>query len=267
MCRIAAYLGPETPLASVLYAPEHSLEVQAYRPRQMVSGTVNVDGTGVAWWHGDDNGPLRYITERPPWSDPNLPTLARRLTGRVILATVRSATPGIVSGPGAVLPFVEGSLAGTHNGYIRGFADGVASTLLKQVPPRLSSRIETLTDSRLLFLLAAAHWHDHHDLGAAAVAAVDTVARACAAARVSASLNLALASTNGIVAIRCARGAEANSLYTHAAADNSVEGQLLASEPLDTRPGWKPVAADHLVTLSTAGVTTTPIRIHGHTAS
>jgi len=94
MCRFAAYHGPPRPLAEMLYEAPHSLERQAYVPREMVEGHVNVDGTGVVWWpHGDDE-PLRYVTVLPPWSDPNLPTLAPRLQGRTILGSVRSATPG-----------------------------------------------------------------------------------------------------------------------------------------------------------------------------
>ena len=49
MCRIAAYAGPPVTLSAVLYDPPHSLERQAYRPNELVHGTVNVDSTGVAW--------------------------------------------------------------------------------------------------------------------------------------------------------------------------------------------------------------------------
>ena len=68
MCRLAGYVGAPTTLASLLYDPRHALERQAYLPREMVSGTVNVDGTGIAWWSGEEAEPMRYVSERPPWS-------------------------------------------------------------------------------------------------------------------------------------------------------------------------------------------------------
>ena len=45
MCRLAAYLGEPIPLAEALYRPSHSLQKQAYAPRELVDGYVNVDGT------------------------------------------------------------------------------------------------------------------------------------------------------------------------------------------------------------------------------
>ena len=58
MCRLAAYAGPPAPLSALLYDPPHSLEHQAYAPRELVSGNVNVDGTGVAWWPAHEDEPL-----------------------------------------------------------------------------------------------------------------------------------------------------------------------------------------------------------------
>ena len=41
MCRLAAYVGPPASLSSIMYEAPHSLEKQAYLPREMVSGHVN----------------------------------------------------------------------------------------------------------------------------------------------------------------------------------------------------------------------------------
>lgn len=259
MCRIAAYIGPPTSLDSVLYAPEHSLEEQSYRPREMLSGTVNVDGTGVAWWTGDDPEPLRYVTPLPPWSDPNLPALAPRLSGSPILATVRSATPGIPGGAGAVLPFVEAGIAGSHNGYLNGFDDGVAARCLATLPPRWQGRVGTMTDARLLFLMAVTRLLAEPAIGlpGACEHAVLQAAEICADLGHAASLNLVLADRSSVCAIRFALGRESNTLYTHRADDGACR---LASEPLDAAV-WQPVPDRHLVLLEAGRVDIRPVRL------
>lgn len=249
MCRIAAYAGPPRPLSHLLYESPHSLEDQSYRPREMVSGHVNVDGTGAVWWSDSNPSPLRYVTERPPWSDPNLPGLAERLRGSPILATVRSATPGIPSGPGAVLPFVHGELAGTHNGYIGSFREATCAALLALLPAELLGRLETVTDSALLFLLAVRSWRESGDMESAALEAVRLASQIARDAGAPASLNLVLATVDGVVAIRHAVDVESNTLYTRF----TNGAGWIASEPLDDHD-WRAVQPDHLVRLTPAGV-------------
>src|SRR5262249_37113611 len=142
MCRLAAYVGPAAPLSTLLYDPLRSLEFQSYRPREQLSGFVNVDGTGVAWWDSLETEPMRYVTERPPWSDPNLPLLARRLRAIVQLAAVRSATPGMPFGPASVAPFVHEGIACAHNGYLREFKQRTRRTLLARLPDHLFAALD-----------------------------------------------------------------------------------------------------------------------------
>lgn len=257
MCRIAAYVGPPVPLARLLYEPAHSLEVQSYRPREMLSGTVNVDGTGVAWWPPDsgEEAPLRYVTEKPPWSDSNLPLLARRLRGAPILATVRSATPGIGGGEGAVLPFTHGALAGSHNGYLGRFRESTCAALLARLPADLLGGLDTVTDSALLFLLAVEAWRVHGDPARAAEEAVGVAGEAARRANAPASLNLVLATAQEVVAVRHAVELEPNTLYVREA----EAGYWLASEPLDgDRESWRAVPHDAVVTLDRRGIQVRP---------
>ena len=108
MCRLAAYIGSEDIAAStLLYDMPMSVERMAYAPRELLSGHVNVDGTGVAWWADGPSTPLRYITEKPPWSDPNLPTLAPTFRGSPVVVAVRSATPGLSHGTDHVAPSIR----------------------------------------------------------------------------------------------------------------------------------------------------------------
>lgn len=254
MCRIVAHVGPPLALSQLLFEPPHSLERQSYRPREMLSGTVNVDGTGVAWWRAGERLPMRYVTERPPWADPNLPGLAPRLTGSPILAAVRSATPGIAGGPGAVLPFVHGPLAGAHNGYLGAFRESVGPTLLRTLPADLLGALDAVTDSAVLFLLAVDAWRRVADPGLAAVEAVRRTAAVCREAGVVASLNLVLADADGVVAVRAALGVDANSLYVR----EQNAARTLASEPLDDDE-WRAVPVNHLVRLRPEGIAIQPL--------
>ncbi|MFQ5744397.1 MAG: ergothioneine biosynthesis protein EgtC [Acidobacteriota bacterium] len=256
MCRFAAYLGPPVPLSSLIYEPPHSLEVQAYAPKAMVSGTVNVDGTGVAWWRPGVREPLRYVSDKPPWTDANLPSLAPRLEGSPILAVVRSATAGMPAGVGAAHPFVCDGLAGSHNGYLGSFKEAVGWPLLKSLPGTLRAQLDTVSDSLVLFLLVvAARMGDPGlSLPDAAVTAVENAARACSRAGAKASLNLVVADQQQVVAVRAARGVEPNSLYALEAGALWPEARLIASEPLDDDPGWEEVAPGRVVTLSATGM-------------
>ena len=156
MCRIAAHVGPPATLASLLYDAPRSLQEVAIAPREQQQGRVNVDGTGVAWWDGTDPRPLSYRTVQPPWADANLPGLARRLQGEVVLAAVRSASPGMPIGVTATHPFVVDGVAGTHNGRIDGFREHVAAPLLARLGTAWTGRLEIVTDASVLVMLAAA---------------------------------------------------------------------------------------------------------------
>lgn len=261
MCRLAAYLGCAAPLSTLLYDPPRSLEVLAYDPREQRTGNVNVDGTGIAWWAEGEPQPLRYVTDRPPWSDPNLPSLAPRLTAGAQLAAVRGATPGIGYGPGCVAPFVHGTLAGAHNGYIRDFRTRVARPLLDLLPDRLHARLDGFSDSQALFLLAAARHDDapRDGLAAAVAQAVHEAGKVCAKAGTPATLTLVLVDGRRIAAACAAVGTPANSLYTLRGGARWPRAVLVASEPLDDDPAWTPVPPGQLVELAPDAVRTHPL--------
>jgi len=258
MCRLAAYTGSPVPLSSLLYEPPHSLEVQAYRPREMLSGTINVDGTGVAWWRPGEAAPLRYVSERPPWSDANLPGLAGRLSGAPIAAVVRSQTPGMPAGVAAVHPFTWDGWAGAHNGYLRGFA-GYAHELIGRLDDDLIGALEVVSDARVLFLLAVGALRRGASMSEALVEVAGLAAGVCAAHGVVASLNLMLADRERVAVLRAARGEAANSLYVAAGAERWPEGCVLASEALDDDDAWRAVPEDHVVTLCGTEVTVEPV--------
>ena len=253
MCRIAAYVGPTAPLSSLLYDPPHSLERQAYRPRELLAGTVNVDGTGVAWWNDTDAEPLRYVAVESPWADANLSDLAPRISSRAILAAVRSATPGLPFGPEHVAPFTHGSLAGAHNGRIEGFRGRVGRQLVASLPDDQWADLGVLNDSKTLFLAVAAAYDG--DLAGAVRAALAATARILDEHNAAASLNLVVADGESVVAARHSVRTPVNSLYTASRRDS----HLVASEPLDDDPEWKPVPEGHLVTITASSIMTAPL--------
>ena len=253
MCRFAAWAGAPLPVVVLFEAP-HGLERQAYAPRLMRSGHVNVDGSAFACWLDDgDPGPLRYATTRPPWADANLLPLARRLRGRMIVAAVRSATPGQPGGEDAAAPFVSGRLAFAHNGWIADLDGRTGKKLTDMLPAAAQAAVRVRTDSRLLFghLLALAR--DEPAPGPAALierlaARVLAVLRETGA---DAQLNLLVADGSTVAALRCGAGGTPNSLFVLDGGTRFSGGVLVASEPLDDDPGWRGVEENTLVLLST----------------
>ncbi len=253
MCRLAGYVGKTPmPLSALLYEPAHSLEHASYAPRELLSGTVNVDGTGAAWWPEDGSGPLRYVTATPPWADPNLPGLAPSLKGTTLLAAVRSATPGLPYGPDNVAPFVTDGLAGAHNGRIGGFRRGLGRTLSNSLSDARFGQLTAMNDSLALFLMVVQHMEDKPDatLSDAVTTVIQQTAKAVISAGEVATLNLVVASSGEIVAARTSAGDAINSLYTR----TTVEGSWLASEPLDDDAEWTSVPEHSLAVLTADGV-------------
>jgi glutamine amidotransferase len=265
MCRLAGYVGKTPmPLSALLYEPAHSLEHASYSPRELLSGTVNVDGTGAAWWPEDGSGPLRYVTATPPWADPNLPGLAPSLRGTTLLAAVRSATPGLPYGPDNVAPFVTDGLAGAHNGRIGGFRGSLGRNLLAGLDDDRFGQLTAMNDSLALFLLVVQQVESQagSSLSDAVTIVIEQTAKAVIAAGEVATLNLVVASSTEIVAARTSVGDAINSLYTR----TTVEGSWLASEPLDDDAAWTAAPEHSLAVLTADGVDINAIAHEGVTS-
>lgn len=244
MCRLAGYLGEPRPLSWLLYDSEHSLEHQSYRPNEMVHGTVNVDGSGIAWWNDSDPEPLRYVTDRSLWADPNLPDLARRLTSGAQIAAVRSATPGLAFGPSSVAPFTFERWAFAHNGQVGGFRGSVGRALLDELPDDLYEHYTVVNDSLAIFLTAVGIARRTGNLGEAVAEAVQRVISLCKKADTTATLNVMMSDGSELVATRMSHDNPFNSLY--------VGDGLIASEPLE-QGDWTAVPEESLVTMGGHG--------------
>lgn len=253
MCRLTGYVGSPIPLAEPLYRAPHSLENQAFQPREQIHGAVNVDGTGVAWWDGDDPEPLRYVTPMAPWQDANLPALSARLTSGMFLAAVRSASPGIAIGPSNVAPFVVDTMAAVHNGRIAGFRGELGRELVNSLSADTYEYFHAVNDSLALFLTVIDRYTDDLVLATTgALAHVDALVRKHDS---EATLNLVVSDGTGIVAARHSVNGPLNSLYT----SQRSGGSWVVSEPLDDDADWDPVPDHHLVYLTSSGITTHPL--------
>ncbi len=253
MCRMAAWSGAAQPLSALLYDAPHSLEHQSFAPESMLSGRVNVDGTGVAWWPTRGAGePLCYRSERPPWSDGNLQRLTPRLTAQVQLLLVRSATLGQGMGEAAVGPFTGDGLALAHNGFVEHWQPRARRVMLALLDDDLFARSRAGTDSEVLFLHMLQR---RRELPAAPIAELLAVTlerfRAeLAGLGVAARLDVLASDGEEVAAARCSLELASNTLFMGLRGD----GIAFASEPLDPAWGFEPLPPNEVV--ATHGVQT-----------
>jgi len=141
-------------LEDLLYEPEHSLIIQSYKPKEMISGTVNADGFGIGWYHPQkDVKPFTYKSTLPIWNDVNLPSLSRYIESGCILSYVRSATPQQPLDLSNCQPFTYGNLLFTHNGRIDKFHKTLCRPIRNILSDKIYGIISGNTDSEHIFAL------------------------------------------------------------------------------------------------------------------
>ncbi|MEV6982049.1 ergothioneine biosynthesis protein EgtC [Sphaerisporangium sp. NPDC051017] len=236
MCRHAAWLGAPRPLTSLLQEPSHGLFRQSHAPRMQRCGVVNADGFGMGWYDAGREEPVRYRRSIPIWADANLPGLAAAARSACLVAAVRSASPGMPVEESATAPFAEGRWLLSHNGRVAREA----------VRPLTGGRApESLCDSAWLAAAVFARLGAGATLGGAVSEVVGLAGLSDPAAR----LNLLVTDGDMIAAT-----AWNETLFLHLG-----EGALLASEPLDDRPGWDVVPDRHIVLATPDGVRVQPV--------
>ncbi|MEO3814781.1 ergothioneine biosynthesis protein EgtC [Sphaerisporangium sp. B11E5] len=235
MCRHAAWLGAPRTLASLIGEPEHGLLTQSYAPRMQRHGRVNADGFGMGWYDQARAAPVRYRRAVPMWADANLAALAEVARSGCLLAAVRSATVGMPIEETATAPFTDGRHLLSLNG--RAAPDAVRA---------LAADAESPCDAAWLAAGVFTLLRAGTPLPAALA---ETVART-AAKDPAARLNL-LACDGATVAATT----WGDTLYLR----EDPGGVLLASEPLDDHPAWRPVPDRHLVLATGDGVRAEPL--------
>lgn len=248
MCRIAAYLGPVLPLKTFLLEPSHSLVDQAWRPREMRTATMNVDGFGFGWYT-DEGEPAVYLNPMPIWSDVNLPHLGRALRSQTWIANVRSATGGLASNSSNTQPYLDEDLMFVHNGLFDEFATRFRPWARRQLHPEIEARIQGTSDSEYLFALLRQYVAEEPDLPLETALARLLEDLEPVQGQARALMNLIVTDGIRLVATRHALNSECPSLYFTADDDAFPGGILVASERLTDNEYWQPVPPHHLLIL------------------
>ena len=254
---MAALLGEEMPLSSITLEGEHSLEVQSYAPREMLSGTVNVEGFGAGWYVPGHPQPAVYRSLAPIWADRSFRSLAPKLGSGAIFAALRSATPGLPVEESGVPPFDSGQYMFMHNGAIEGFRHTAMRPLRDSLGDLAYSGLLGTTDSETIFACAL----DRVEEMGVARALEQTarfVAEVCAGLGVHASLNLGLTDGREMAFLRYSTFGPGNSLYWLEDGERFLGSVVVASERLDGDGGWREVPDGHLLTVNKQGVTVRP---------
>src|SRR5215210_5043520 len=183
MCRMIAYLSEtEIPLSSLVLGPEHSLLVQSYAPKEMMSGVVNADGFGAGWYAPElDDEPAVYRSNAPIWADRSFASIAPKVRSATIFAAVRSATPGLPAEESGVPPFASGPYLFAHNGAIKSFRTTAMRPLRGLLSDASYSELLGVTDSETIFALLLDRLQDTNvalgDADAVAAATAETIRR------------------------------------------------------------------------------------------
>ena len=253
MCRWLGYFGSPIRLEELVFNPEHSL-VEQSRSARFTSHLTNADGFGLGWY-GTADGPGRYRSVSPAWSDRNLQDLCAHITSPLFIAHVRAATGTPVQQTNSH-PFRYGRWLFVHNGFIDEYAR-LHRELMLAVDPDLFTNIEGTTDSELMFHLALTFGLDSEPLAALERMAgfVEETGRRHGVER---PLQMTVGVSDGkrLYAARYASDQEANSLYVSNEVEDvrrlypederlrhlSDEARAVVSEPLGDLPGvWREV--------------------------
>ena len=246
MCRLLAYLGPDISLHELVIKPEHSLEKQAWQPKQLREAKLNADGFGFGWYFNTQV--MRYRQPIPIWNDPNLVDLSKTIQTTLWFAMVRSATPGLGTHYYNTQPFQYQQWLFMHNGYILDFADTARSKLRHILDHEFENIIEGSTDSEYLFALIL-HYMKNNSVVEAIEITFKTLREILGEGR--ALLNIMMTNGEQLYATRHAINGLCPTLYYAKDLQEFNQGsQLLASEAFNDDPQWQTIADNQLVILS-----------------
>ena len=261
MCRMVAYLGgPPVPLSSVVLEPEHSLLVQSYAPREMLSGVVNADGFGVGWYTLEDEEPAVYRSNSSIWADRSFTSIAPKVRSSAFFGAVRSATPGLPIEESGVPPFDSGRYMFMHNGAIQNFRQKAMRPLRDSLSDEAHAGLLGVTDSETIFAGLLDRLREDISLDAALAATVRQVSAVCAVADLKATLNLAVTDGATMAFSRYSTEGPGNSLYYVENGEAFPGSVVVASEKLNEDEGWREVPNGTLLVVDHArGATLRPL--------
>ncbi|CAO5258961.1 class II glutamine amidotransferase [Frankia sp. AgKG'84/4] len=257
MCRLFGLTSaPRTTQATfwLLDAPD-SLDVQSYR---------NPDGTGLGYFDADGRAEL-FREPIAAWEDRRFAAEARTASSRTFLAHVRHASTGEVS-PRNTHPFLHDGRLFAHNGVLEGL------DALERHLGDAMSQVAGDTDSERLFALVSREIDAAGgDIGRGITAATRWVA----ANLPIYSINLLLITPTDLWALRYPEINElhllrrpaggrhggrplhhsdaAGATRVHVPALAAAPAVVVASEPMDEHPDWRPLASGELIHVAPGG--------------
>jgi len=257
MCRIAAYIGEEIKLETLVLNVPHNLMVQSYAPKELISGSVNLDGFGCSWYNRKvESNPAQYATLLPLWADYRFPSIAKAVTSSVIIAAVRNATPPLPNELSAVQPYANGKYMFVHNGFIKDY-EKYRRKMENDLPDEQFSGIQNRSDSAVIF--AVFMWklselkNSEHPIRDALINTLDWIKGFDSEVNISANLNIGISDGENLTFIRHEIDGVCNSLYYNPSHKLLPNGVFIASEALDDDAGWIAVPDNSMIEIELGG--------------
>lgn len=244
-----AYLGQDILLSSLLLDPEHSLEKQAWDPKELLETRINADGFGFAWYNQLQGKPeaARYRQILPIWGDPNLNNLSNSMSKPLWLAMVRSATPGLGTTLENTQPFCHQQWTFVHNGYIEDFNGEIRHKIRDKLSDTFLYLIGGNTDSEYIFALLM-QCLDQATPAEAIRLCVSIIKDIIQDKR--SLLNIIFSDGQQIFSLRHAiNGLSPSLYYTNNTNEFGNRNQLLASEKLNSETQWQVIDEHKIVIL------------------
>ncbi|SNQ45507.1 putative Glutamine amidotransferase [Frankia canadensis] len=264
MCRLFALTGaPRRTRATfwLLDAPD-SLDEQSHR---------NPDGTGLGFFGGDGR-PELFRQPIAAWEDRRFAAEAREARATTFVAHVRHASTGAVTARNTH-PFLQAGRLFAHNGVVEGL------DALDEHLGDARSLVAGDTDSERLFALVT---REIEAAGGDVAAGITAAVRWVATHLPVYSINMVLITADDLWALRYPETNElhllerpaggqhgarplhhadaAGATRVHAADLAGSPAVVVASEPMDEHPGWRPLASGELVHVA-AGCAVTSTRV------
>lgn len=268
MCRLAAYLGPEIFISSLVTEPKHSIIHQSFKAQE-IEEPLNGDGFGLAWYARDySEKPALFKEVTPAWNNRNLFNLSRLTRSSCILTHVRAATVGKVVSRANCHPFSWEEYSFAHNGTIEGF-EAIRRKVQNSLSDECFDLINGHTDSEHAFalLVESIKLKTGKGINPMAEALLDTIQnieklREQHKIADPSSLNFMFTDGTNIVASRYASPGTPNKTLYYCVGnryisdssgcymeptDHHPRAALLASEPLSDPENWISVPENHLI--------------------
>ncbi len=231
MGRMAAYLGPRTPIASILEGGSCSMADQTKECP---------DGFGLAWYPEDEQpDPVGIWARRPANRAGDLLAIPRRYHSECVVTAIHEVGPIPTSAAGQQ-PFRSGRYLFTFSGELERYNEVFLRPLRDRLSDAAYQSLRSNDAEELLFVtwidaLADIEAPTPEDLASGLEKMVSTVADIATAAGVTASFAVIATDGQCLITLRAATSGPPPSLYTIVAgADAPVpeSGRVVASEPL-----------------------------------